>query len=71
MPFEKPNWKQDWDRAKGHYEQWWQHEGPLLTIVGLPALDVPWEGRVLPEAPKDPRQRHLDPHWFAFCQFVN
>lgn len=65
MAYEKPNWKEDWERVRSHYEDWWQRQGPVLVINGLQSLKMPRAGVPKPAEPQSPRQRHTDPEWFA------
>ncbi len=68
MNFDRPRWKDDWDEAREHYRQWWKREGPVLTFSGLRPLDEPRDNVPSPPKPKDPREYHTDPDWFAFNQ---
>lgn len=68
MVYERPNWKENWDTVRSHYEAWWRSEGPILNI-SCPSPD--FEGRAhapQPCEPKDARQKHTDPEWFATNQ---
>jgi hypothetical protein len=68
MPYERPQWKNDWEQAREHYLQWWQHAGMVLTISGLLPLDPPRDLTPSPLQPQTPRLRHTDPDWFAWNQ---
>jgi len=64
MKHDKPQWKDNWEETRDHFEKWWRQEGPLLCIFGpegRPRID----GTGPPEPAATPRQRHADPEWFA------
>lgn len=65
MPYHRPNWKENWEEAKQHYVQWWKREGPVLTMAGLPLLNVPRDNAEPPREEKDARERNTNPEWFA------
>lgn len=66
--FDRPRWKDNWEQAQEHYKQWWDHQGPVLTLSGLPPLGEQRDNVPLPPAPKTPRERHTNPDWFASNQ---
>jgi len=68
MTYEKPNWKDDWETVRSHYEDWWRRQGPVLVINGPSPLETPRVNASRPPDPRDPRQRHTDPEWFASNQ---
>lgn len=68
MTFDRPRWKENWDKTKEHYRQWWRHEGPVLTLSGLPPLEEPRDNAPLPREPKSSCERHTSPDWFASNQ---
>jgi len=68
MLYDSPKWKENWEQVQAHYRQWWSHEGPVLTVFGLPPLETPRDRTPLPPVPETPRVRHTDPEWFAAQQ---
>ena len=44
-------WKDNWDETRRHFLDWWNHEGLVLDIWGMPRRDVP---RVPLEQPCEP-----------------
>jgi len=68
MIYKRPEWKENWEQTQAHYQRWWTQEGPVLTLLGLPPLDVPRNNISLPQRPATARGRHTDPEWFAWKQ---
>jgi hypothetical protein len=66
--YDHPNWKENWEQTQKHFRQWWAQEGPVLTFSGLPPLDEPRDQAPYPPEPESARDRHTDPHWFAWNQ---
>lgn len=68
MAYKKPNWKDDWEIVRTHYEDWWKRQGPVLVINGPQSLETPRADVPKPAEPQSPHQRHTDPEWFASNQ---
>jgi hypothetical protein len=68
MLYDRPKWKPNWEQAQRHHLQWWHQEGIVLAIAGLPPLDPPRDRTPPPPEPRTARERHTDPHWFAWNQ---
>ncbi len=66
--YEMPRWKENWEQVRGHYAQWWNHQGPVLRISGLPRLEHPRDKTPMPPLPSTPLARHTDPDWLALSQ---
>ena len=65
MPYEGPHWKENWGQTRSHFLAWWQRDGLVLTIGGLPPLDAPRANARPPRDPRSAYERHTDPAWFA------
>lgn len=68
MLYDGPKWKENWERTEEHYERWWNHAGPILTLSGLSPPDRPRDDTPPPPPPTSPRQKHTDPDYFAQSQ---
>lgn len=68
MHYEKPKWKDGWERVQHHYDNWWKRRGPVLVISNPPPLLEARANVSRPLAPRDPRKLHTDPAWFAANQ---
>jgi hypothetical protein len=66
MPYDRPNWKENWEQTQEHYRRWWRQAGPILTLSGLPLLEEPRDCTPFPPKPRTAQERHTDPHWFAW-----
>ncbi|MBT3273237.1 MAG: hypothetical protein HN368_08795 [Spirochaetales bacterium] len=68
MHHKKPNWKDNWETTRAHYEAWWKREGPIITINYSSLLDKSRANTPKPPRPRGPREQHTDPEWFAANQ---
>ncbi len=57
-------WMDDWNAAREHFKAWWNRDGLVLAVHGVPA-DTPHGDAPPPEPTSDPTRRQTDLAWRA------